>query len=420
MITKPPITRENLIDGYCKLGVDKGTKIAIAVSGGADSLCLLLLSRFDYKVTAITVDHGLRKEAAEEASFVAALCAEYSIPHVTLRWQGDKPTANLQAAAREARYDLIKNWCVEKGIETVAVAHHQDDQAETVLLRLARGSGVYGLAGMAPVRSIGQGVSLVRPLLEYPKESLIRTVKDMGIKWVEDPSNRSEAYDRVKIRKMLANPPVEGLNAARLAGTAGRLRRSRDALEYYERQWLLAAVHFYDEGYCTVDTKQFKDAPEEIILRALASICRFVSGGTYVPRMEKILRLYSALQEGEFKGQTLYGAMFSPLSEHVALVTREVSAISTPVALESQGIWDLRFWYQAQGNISGLTIAPVGENGWIQLKNIYKDMKEFSSPRLAILAMPALFDGEQLRSVPFLGYDTLKDVSFSFSREGNK
>ncbi|MEX0298215.1 MAG: tRNA lysidine(34) synthetase TilS, partial [Kordiimonas sp.] len=181
---------EDLIGHYQKLGVSLGSKIAVGVSGGADSLCLMLMTAEYFDVTAISVDHGLRSEAADEVEFVARLCHEKNIPHVALRWEGNRPTSNIQATARTVRYDLMRDWCAENNIAYLAVAHHQDDQAETLLLRLARGSGVYGLAAMPGVRGVGRGVSIVRPLLSVPKEVLTSTLRSLKQEWIEDPSNQ--------------------------------------------------------------------------------------------------------------------------------------------------------------------------------------------------------------------------------------
>jgi len=413
--TLQTLERDKLINHYADLGIVTGSKIAVAVSGGADSLCLLLLSAKDFNVTALTVDHRLRSDSAKEAEWVAGVCRKNNIPHETLVWEGEKPDANIQANARDARYGLMQEWCKANKVATIVTAHHMDDQAETVMLRLARGSGVYGLAGMAPVRPLQDGVSLVRPLLKIPKEHLVNSLRAMNAEWVEDPSNRSEAYDRVKIRNMLSNPPVEGLNAARLAGTAERLRRSREALEYYEKQWLDQAVSFHHERYCYINVSCLSLAPEEVVLRGIASVCRFVGRGTYVPRMEKLLRLHYGLSSDNFRGQTLYGALFSSAKDGKILVTRELSSAENRKPASRSGVWDGHFYYRTEGNIKDLGVGPVGEDGWVQLKKAFPNIKGLTVPRLAVMALPAVFKGEQLQYVPFLEYNELNHVSFTFS-----
>ena len=399
----PGLTANDVRREIIALGVPENGQIAVAVSGGADSLALMLLARKHFEVIALTVDHGLRAEAVAETAMVAALCASAGIAHVSLTWHGEKPEGNIQAAAREARYKLMADWCLEHDVSYIATAHHMDDQAETLLLRLARGSGVYGLAGMAPTRELGS-VTLIRPLLAVPKTALISYLSAHEIEWVEDPSNQSSKFDRVKIRRLLANPPVEGFRADRLAGTASRLRRSRDALEHYEALWLGRAVEAFPEGYAYLKRAELCGEPEEILLRGLASLCRFAGKGAYVPRMEKLLRLFGELQREDFRGQTLYGAQFTPISTDIVLVSRELRDCEAETTLEDTCSWDNRFEICAKGDIAGLKICALGEEGWRQLKASAFCTEEMQVPRVAALTLPALFRGSDLQAVPHLGY----------------
>jgi len=408
----PELTSSAVAVEICRLGVRLGEPLAVAVSGGADSVALLLLVAEHFDVTALTVDHGLRAAAATEVAQVAALCAARGIKHHTFVWEGEKPSGNIQAEAREARYSIMSIWCAENNVSFLATAHHMDDQAETVMLRLARGSGVYGLAGMAPTRAlplVGEAgeaeVTLIRPLLPFAKAVLVAFLKDRDIPWSEDPSNQSDKFDRVKIRKMLDDPPVEGLHAERLAATAGRLRRTRNALEHYEAKWLRRAVEVFPEGYCILDLKELANEPEEILLRGLASLCRFAGKGVYVPRMEKLLRLFGQLTADGFRGQTLYGAQFTPLSESKILITRELSGCKGESSLAKTTSWDNRFEISAKGDIAGLEIRALGEEGWRQLKASGFDVAEMQLPRLVALVLPAIFKGPDLQAVPHLGYE---------------
>ena len=174
-----------------------GAKVAVGVSGGADSLALVLLldellRPQGRQVIALTVDHGLREESATEAAYVAKLMAEHEIEHHILVWQGEKPSTGIEEAARDARYALLRGWCQANGVEILCVAHHQQDQAETFLMRLQRGSGVTGLCGMAEVNEL-DGVSIVRPLLNISSECLKNYLQLRNISWVEDPERRFSA-----------------------------------------------------------------------------------------------------------------------------------------------------------------------------------------------------------------------------------
>ncbi len=214
---------------------DDEKQLAIAVSGGPDSLALLLLAHAAYgaRVRALTVDHGLRAGSADEAAMVAAVCAGRCIPHVSIDWTGPKPAANLQAVARDARYALMRDWCADHDIPWLLSAHHADDQAETLLLRLARGSGGGGLAGIRASRDLGRGVTLLRPLLGTRRTELATIVAAAGLTPVDDPANHSPAYDRTQARALLAATPW--LAPERLAASAAHLAEAEDALDWAAR-----------------------------------------------------------------------------------------------------------------------------------------------------------------------------------------
>ncbi|MEO5774519.1 MAG: tRNA lysidine(34) synthetase TilS [Sphingomicrobium sp.] len=210
-----------------------GAKLGVAVSGGPDSLALLLLASaaLPGRVEAATVDHGLRDGSADEAQFVASLCSTLAVEHRALRadWV-EPPQTNIQSAARERRYALLAQWAYERGIDRVATAHHADDQAETVLMRLFRGSGVAGLAGIRPVRDLDSNVRLIRPLLGWRRSELAAIVDAAGLRAIADPSNANERFDRTSVRRLLAS--AEWIDPVRLAATASHARDADEALDW--------------------------------------------------------------------------------------------------------------------------------------------------------------------------------------------
>ncbi len=216
-----------------------GSRLALAVSGGPDSLALLLLANaaFPGAVIAATVDHGLRPEAAEEAAFVHRLCGELGVPHDVLA--GAMPEGNLQEQARALRYALLAGWAGGRAA-WLATGHQQDDVAETFLMRARRGAGVGGLAAMAAARPLGP-VVLVRPLLGWSRAALEAIVAAAGIEPVRDPSNADPRFDRARIRALLAGS--EELPPERLALAARNLRDAEDALAWAAaREWQARAV----------------------------------------------------------------------------------------------------------------------------------------------------------------------------------
>ncbi len=209
-----------------------GEPLAVAVSGGPDSVALLLIAvaAWPGRVTALTVDHRLRAAAATETATLAGACAAAGIPHATLVREGARPTAGVQAAAREARYALMGKWCRAQGVGVLMTAHHADDQAETLLMRLGRGAGPAGLAGIRHCRPLLPGLMLVRPLLDVRRAVLAVVAAESGWPIVDDPANRDPRHRRSATRRLLAAAPW--LDIAAMAGTAAHLADAEAALAW--------------------------------------------------------------------------------------------------------------------------------------------------------------------------------------------
>ncbi len=267
----------------------------LAVSGGGDSVALLYLTAEwkarhpdGPKVSVLTVDHGVRARSAREARCVAEWSAALGLPHETLAWTLDRPASGFQAAARTARYNLMIEWCKHRGADVVVTAHTLDDQAETLLMRLSRGSGVEGLSAMPVVARAPWPV--VRPLLGVSRARLRATLCDIGAGWFDDPSNEDPRYERIRIRHMLHTLQAEGLDAAQIALSARRLQRANAALDEAAARLTDSVVDVHSEGYGCVDRQAFADAPEELQIRLLQRLV-WMFGGHSVPKMAGIERL---------------------------------------------------------------------------------------------------------------------------------
>lgn len=391
--------------------------IAVAVSGGADSLALAMLlhdwtGRHGGRVTALTVDHGLRPDSAAEARRVATRLRRLGIAHKTLTWSGDrKPRANLQAAARAARYALLTDWCASQGVLYLALAQHRDDQAETLLLRLGRGSGLDGLAAMPAVAERDR-VALLRPLLTVPKDLLTATLRARGGDWIEDPSNHDPRHGRVRIRSLLPDLAAEGLTSARLATTAGHLARARMALENQIAGRLAASVSLHPAGFAMVNGPCLLQGDDEVALRALARLIQCVGGGAYAPRLERLERLHAHLLAGPAKGTTLGGCRVLP-HRHASgatsgglLVVREAAkAPSEALAGRDRLSWDNRFEIKlARGTVSkNMTLQPLGRSGPMR-EGLRRSLRASPIPAPARNALPALLDRGGVLAVPQVGY----------------
>jgi tRNA(Ile)-lysidine synthase len=246
-------------------------RLGLAVSGGPDSLALLLLAAgaFPGAVEAATVDHRLRSESTLEALHVEDICARIGCPHSILEVSVPDGPAGLQAEARAARYEALAAWGAERGITHLATAHHADDQAETVLMRLQRGSGVAGLGGIRPMRKEG-ALTLVRPLLGWRKAELVHVVSAAGIEPVDDPSNRDPRFDRAVVRRLLANHPQ--LEPERISRTAAAMREADEALSWaVERLWAERCAWVGDEIRLDV-TGLPREMRRRLLSRAIGAI----------------------------------------------------------------------------------------------------------------------------------------------------
>jgi tRNA(Ile)-lysidine synthase len=286
----------------------------IAVSGGPDSTALLLMAaewakrRGKTRIEAATVDHGLRPESANEAKAVAALCARLGLGHRILQWKGVKPTSRLQERAREARYRLLVDHAKAIGADAVMTAHHANDQAETVLFRLLRGSGVAGLRGMDSITE-RDGMTIARPLIALKKRDLIAFANARGAPFIDDPSNVDPRFARTRLRSLLARLDEEGLNAEALDRLARRARETEEALTH-----LTAEVEARVGSEETIEARALFATPivivQRILTRRIAEVGQRDATRIGLEKIEALaLNLRDALDERRAFAANLGGAI---------------------------------------------------------------------------------------------------------------
>lgn len=372
-------------------------RLGIAVSGGSDSLALLHLLE-DWRraggpaLRVATVDHGLRPAAAAEAAEVARLCSGLGLDHDTLRWRDPAPGGNLPDRARRARYRLLADWARAQGLADIAIGHTEDDLAETFLMRLARGSGVDGLAAMR-ARWQEAGVEFHRPLLTLGRAALREMLRARGVTWIEDPTNADPAFERTRARAVLAALDPLGLERGTIAATAHRLAEARAALAHcaHAAARSLASIH---AGDLLFRRDGFDALPDEVARRLLVAGLRWLTGEAYPPRGRAMGDFLQAARAG--RRMTLQGCVLSAVPGHLRL-GREFSAVARQ-RVPASALWDGRWRAIGEGDAE---IGALGPEGLAACP----DWRAGGLPHDAALAAPGLWQGDRLIAAPLLGWE---------------
>ncbi len=308
--------------------------IVLGVSGGPDLVALMLLAAEWARARApppplyvATVDHGLRKGSRGEAEMVARWAAGLALPHAILVWDGVKPKSRIQESAREARYELLFDYAARIGADHVMTAHHADDQAETILFRLMRGTGVCGLSGMAS-SSERNGLILARPLLDHAKADLAALCELRAHPFFDDPSNKDPVYARTRIRRLGGLLADEGLGRAALLRLGRRAARADAALAAHASAVRAGLAARREPGGFRANLSALADEPEEILLRFLADELKLINGGKPL-RLERLeamaLRFGQALRAGIAFTATLGGAALRLQSNRTLVIVKEAA-----------------------------------------------------------------------------------------------
>ncbi|MBF0269648.1 MAG: tRNA lysidine(34) synthetase TilS [Alphaproteobacteria bacterium] len=358
------------------------------------------------QVTALIVDHALRPGSRGEALQVKRWLKRRGIPARILTWQGEKSANGRMAAARSARYALLEDECKNRGILHLLLAHQLEDQAETCLMRMARGSGAEGLAAMSPL-AYARHVRLLRPLLGATRQSLKDYLESRDQDWISDPSNDNPSYERVRLRQSLPQLAGIGLSAQALAASAAKFQRLKRHLEDETAILLAKHVSVAHVGYAWLEPA-FLDEPLEPQRWSLARLLACVGGGSYLPASQQVEKLSMAMQDKAWRGATLGGCRLLRHQGRI-LVTREAQACQAPLRLASGlgGLWDGRYQYLCSAGVKGrgLTLGALGSQGAQQLARLAPELKKNAGvPFQAWASLPAIRDARGVSALPGLGY----------------
>lgn len=402
----------------CCDGVSFDT-LAVAVSGGSDSLALMLLAQAwslqsGKALKVLTVDHGMRAESGAEARFVRDIARRNGLDHQILQWTTPRPQGNLQKAARDARYHLLAQARGEARV--ILTGHTLEDQAETVLMRLARGSGVDGLTGIlerrwCPEGSAGQGYWIMRPLLNIKREALRDYLRGQGQTWVDDPSNDNTDFERIRLRKSMPLLSELGLTSEALAQTGKRMAQVRASLEQRVLAICRDAV-VVDCGDLIIEHAIFARYDREIQCRVLEHCLGWVSSADYMPRSNVLSAALNTILEE--KGTTLHGCLIS-VSKGKIRMCREYQSIADIVMSCERGqsrTWDHRWFFSFKKNqeksCGSMHIRALGHDGARQLRQL----SDTNLPFQSLKSIPGCFCDTQLVAVPYFMENSEIDIKF--------
>lgn len=356
------------------------------------------------KLYAFIVEHGLRDESAAEAQTVAANLKAMGIEVEILPWHHEAVKTKVHVKARHARYELLADACVKHNIAKLFFAHHADDQAETVLMRFAKGSGIDGLAGMAPLTDYDD-IQLCRPLLSVPKVQLVATCDVNKIPYVIDPSNAADKYARGRLRRVRPLLEAEGFNTERLVDLADRAREAKDALDYYATSFLASSSTVMEGAALRLDLTSLRGQPRAIVHRALAMILAWFEPEAYPPERRQLVPIADwLLDQDDSEARTFHGCLIQKGETcDKATFIRELAAITDEVSLSigEEKLWDCRWLVRAgKDPPRGVTIRPLGILSHDATDALAPSLRK-SIPQGRVRAcLPSLWVGEKLWDVP--------------------
>lgn len=403
---------------------EDGPKIAIAVSGGPDSLALAILSNqwictIGGTIVCLTVNHNLRSEAYEEALMVKSICEQHKIEHHILNWQGTEDLSNIQSKARDARRHLLTTWCQNHHIKYLFLAHTQDDLVETFFMRLLRGSGTQGLSSISALSHFNT-ISIIRPLLNFKKRELEQYLTQQHVNWAKDPSNFNTKFLRTKIRNLLKSKEMQDiieydLMLDRCTKGINSIQSVNTLVEEQKNKILSEIVLMHPEGYITIELGYFINLPKELALNILASCLMTISGKHfYRPRFHSLQNLYKKLASGEEKATTLWSCEIKIKKDLIYIYFEEQNTHNKISIINKDCIkWDDRFVIKYE-NISHNT--KIQKLTSISLKDLkhFIDIKKYQSlPKKIFYSLP-IIEIKGTLYVPFLTKHPIPEINIYF------
>ena len=414
-ITKKNNTSEvNLVEEYFDTN-----PIALAVSGGPDSTAMMFLVSKSKKikkknVTVLIVDHDLRKDSRKEANLVMRNAKKIGFKYKILKWRGLKPSSGIQEAARKARYDMMISWCEKNNVKKLFLAHHLDDQVETFLMRLSKGSGIDGLSSMSKT-SLKVNVNIIRPFLEIPKTKLVEIANSSNMKWVSDPSNSNLSYQRSRIRKLIPALSREGIDSHHINLVIKRMDSAKDALNETVNSNIIKYVKSMEGIAFSLSYEALDKLSPEILLRILERIIMVASGSIYPARRLKLEAILSWLKsDNQISAKTLSGTVLRKRKDYIIfyreLKSSQASASIRPLTNRYLS-WDNRFHLKLNKS-KDLEVKSLGNEGVkiLKSKKLLKKHGLKNIPLSAWKSAPSLWSKKRLISVPSLGYNILDDL----------
>lgn len=388
-------------------------KIALAVSGGVDSLALLFLAsnfRINNNIdfTVITVDHDLREDSAKEAQYVEKISRDLGIKHVTLKWHREKNDSTMHAASREARYNLMTNYCLDQGIDTILTAHHADDKIESFFIRLSKASGLFGLS---PSESnIYNKVRILRPLSNIYKKDLTEYITSLGISYFDDPSNYDSKYQRSNIRKWIDLMPEElepELFKSRIIQSLAHIKESADYMRGIFTGALEKRVVIHESGYASYI---FNEKYSYIEFMILSHLLTTISGYDFTPRANSIEILYNKLNSKEDVKSTLHGCIIVRKNKEITIYRCFGKNPPLDALLDKNIKWDNR--WRSKIDDPNLMVGNLSMDDYINLK---KDESFISMVKKInhniLFTIPVIFEKnilgikmKKIIAIPHIGY----------------